>query len=79
MNPYQNVDPARRLIAGGICDFVQYLATLDNPIVVGKQYPRNRLMKAFNDWAASRSFFTQDADLTLWANACQKGFMRKNQ
>jgi hypothetical protein len=77
MVPNENTQAARRLIAGGIADFIMYLAALESPIIVGKQYPRNRLVKAYNEWATSRRFSTDDADVNLWLNACQKGFMRK--
>jgi hypothetical protein len=77
MNPNQNTQDARRLLAGGVADLVQYLSALDNPIIVGKQYPRNRLMKAINEWAMERRLSLQDADIPLWLAACKNGFMRK--
>jgi hypothetical protein len=77
MIPNANTQDARRLLAGGIADLVQYLSALENPIIVGKQYPRNRLMKAINEWSMERRVSLGDADLNLWMAACKNGFMRK--
>lgn len=77
MNPNQNTQDARRLLAGGIADLIQYLAALESPIVIGKEYPRNRLMKAVQAWAQARKFSLDDADVNLWMAACNKGFMRR--
>jgi hypothetical protein len=74
MNP--NTQDARRLLAGGIADFVLFLSALEDPIIVGKQYPRNRLMKAFKSWSEIRNVHINDADVNLWLAACKQGFMK---
>jgi hypothetical protein len=69
----------RRLIAGSHADFIVFLSTLANPIIVGNGYPRTKLIDAFNKWAKSRDFHTDDANISNWRDACNTGSMKKVQ
>ena len=70
-------DNVRRLIAGSFADFLIYLTSLPDPIIIGAEYPRKRLLDAFEEWAESKNFETTQADLNLWRTACQKGYMKR--
>lgn len=69
---------ARNLIAGGFVDFIVFLTSSTDPIVVGGEYPRTKLMAVFNSWAKSRNFYTDDADVSFWRDMCNKGFVQKD-
>jgi len=66
----------RRLIAGAFCDFLAYLSKLPDPIIVGEEYPSNRLVVAFNKWAESRGFNTVDPCIAEWRVACEQGRLK---
>ncbi len=66
--------PARRLVAGGLADFLIYLTSLPDPIVVGGNYPRDRLIQAFQKWAKDRDFNVDQADVSSWRAACRNKF-----
>jgi hypothetical protein len=68
-------ESARRLVAGGLADFLIYLTSLPDPIVVGGNYPRDRLVQAFQNWAKDRDFSIEKADVSTWREACRKGLM----
>lgn len=69
----------RRLVAGGFIDFLSFLASSPNPIITGEDYPRERLMKAFSQWATRNNFDTTDADSASWKDACNRGFMKRKK
>lgn len=66
----------RRLIAGAFCDFLAFLSKLPDPVIVGEEYPNNRLVAAFNSWATSRNFNTVDPCITEWRVACEQGRLK---
>jgi len=70
MNPN---DDGRKIIAGGFADFLLALIENPQPMVVGGGYPRDKLVAAFNKWAAERNFNTKDGDLHEWRAACKMG------
>lgn len=57
-------DSARRLIAGSFADFLIHLTGLPDPIVIGAEYPRKKLLDAFVRWADSKNFTTTQADIS---------------
>lgn len=63
--------PARKLIAGGLVDFLIYLTSLPDPIVIGGNYSHDRLMNAFQGWAKERDFNINNADIQNWRTACR--------
>ncbi len=69
--------PARRLIAGTVADLLIYLTSLPDPIVVGGNYPRDRLIMAFQEWAKERDFSIENADISSWRLACRGGYMHE--
>ncbi len=67
------IEILRRFIAAGLCDFVGYLDKLDTPIVVGGDYPKDRLVQAFGKWCKDRNVSVADADGEGWLIACKAG------
>jgi hypothetical protein len=68
--------PSTSLITGAVIDFVQYLNNLDAPIVVGKDYPPDRLVDAFKQWAFENHVSIKTIDRSMWQNACRQGYFR---
>ena len=67
------VETLRRFIAAGLCDLIGYLDNLDPPIVVGGDYSRDRLLRAFQAWCVDRKMSVADADADGWLAACKTG------
>jgi hypothetical protein len=67
---------ATSFLAGGFADFLVFLSDYPQPLVVGAGYPRHRLAKAFQDWAAKRNFSTDNADIASWRFACEHGHFK---
>lgn len=67
----------RAIVAGSHADFLVYLTALADPIVVGDQYPRARILAAFTAWAKTRDFDTEDANVSKWREICNDGLMKK--
>lgn len=63
----------RRFLAAAFCDFTDYLDKLPDPIIVGGQYPNDRLVRALVNWAQERKLSLSDPDSTGWANSCTSG------
>ncbi len=70
------MNDAKALISGAFADLLAYLTGLSNPIVVGKDYPRKRLLEAFQNWAEDVGFDASEADIHLWREACRHGFFK---
>jgi len=71
-----NKETLRRFIAAVICDFVGYLDTLADPILVGGQYPKNKLIEHLSKWCNDRNFSVEDADGEGWVIACKTGSLK---
>jgi hypothetical protein len=67
----------RAIIAGAFADFLVFLTSLDDPIVVGGNYPRTKILSAFTKWSKSRDFNTEDANVAKWRELCNEGLMKK--
>jgi hypothetical protein len=67
----------RAIVAGSHADFLVYLTALADPIIVGDQYPRTRILAAFTAWAKTRDFDTEDANVSKWREICNDGLMKK--
>lgn len=79
MQNQKQIDSARTFIAGAFADFIIFLTALPDPIVVGGTYPRSKLIEAFNNWASSRNFDTDGANINVWREACNNSQLtRKN-
>lgn len=68
-----NRESVRRFVAGALCDLIAHLDSLDDPIVVGGRYPKERLIRAFYEWCEERGISVKDPDATGWLNACKSG------
>jgi hypothetical protein len=63
----------RRFVAAGLCDLVNYLSTLREPIIIGGQYNRDLLIKVFQQWCQGRNINVTDPNVKAWLLACQQG------
>lgn len=63
----------RKFVAGALCDFLGYLDSLEDPIVVGKRYNNKLLIAAFTRWLKKRNVSVEDADGKQWLTACASG------
>lgn len=70
-----NHDPLRRFLSAALCDFVGYLDELGDPIVVGGQYPKDKLVQAFRKWCEDRNICVKDPDCEGWLTACSTNAM----
>jgi len=64
-------DDERQFIAGGFADLLLHLIESPSPIIIGGGYQRDKLVAAFNEWAAERNFNTQQGNLQSWRRACK--------
>lgn len=72
-----NKNDARKLLAGAFADFLIYLTSQSNAIIVGGTYPRERVVNIFKAWASERNFDLSDADINLWREAARLGNFMK--
>jgi len=71
-----NRETLRRFIAAAVWDLIDYLDTLDEPFIVGGQYPRDNLIRHFREWCDSRNFSVVDADGKGWLITCTVGALK---
>jgi hypothetical protein len=76
--PSQN-KPATSLITGAVTDFLHYLNQLESPIVVGREYPPDRLVDAFKQWSFENNVSIKTIDRSLWQHACKQGHFRDEE
>ncbi len=65
-----NSETLRRFLSAALCDFVGYLDELGDPIIVGGQYPKDKLVQMFQKWCAARNICVKDPDCEGWLTAC---------
>lgn len=67
----------RGFVAAALCDFVDYLINLDDPIIVGGQYSKDKIVVAFASWTNTRNFnsMLDAAAVERWLKACDAGFL----
>jgi|WetSurMetagenome_2_1015567.scaffolds.fasta_scaffold01440_10 hypothetical protein len=75
--PNSNTQDARALIAGGFASFLMFLYELENPIIVGKDYPKRKLLDAFYEWSRTCGFDPGEANINLWRHACKYGLLKR--
>ncbi len=66
----------RNLMAACVVDFASHLASRPNPLIVGRDYPPDKLAEEFKIWAASRLFNTSEGDGAAWENLWQSGLLQ---
>lgn len=66
-------------ITGAVIDFLLFIAERENPLIVGRDYPRDKLVEAFNTWAKLRDIDISTVDVETWRNACRQGFFKKEE
>lgn len=68
----------RKYVAAALCDFFMYATSIRDPIIVGGQYPQDKMLEVFNKWCHDRKVNvrgTTAEDSELWLNSCQEGKM----
>ena len=59
---------------GAVVDFVMHLCERDQPLVVGKDYPNDKIIDEIKAWADNRDVnLTRGIDRPLWIQACESG------
>ncbi len=65
----------RKLIGSALCDFIAYLNSIKDPVIVGGQYSNEKLLAIFRDWLLIKKFeingITEGAK--GWIRMCQEG------
>lgn len=65
-----NRETLRRFLSAALCDLVGHLDELVDPIVVGGQYPKDKLVEAFQKWCEVRNISVKNPDCEGWLTAC---------
>jgi hypothetical protein len=75
-NSNNKLQDAKLLIAGGFADFLAYLVSSPNPIIVGGGYPPNKIYDAIREGSKEMDFDLTDINPQLWREACRHGFFK---
>lgn len=71
-----NRETLRRFLSAALCDLIGYLDELGDPIVVGGQYPKDKLVKAFREWCEARNISVENPDCEGWLTACSTNVLK---
>lgn len=66
-------DLALPFILGAVVDFMLHLCESDQPIIVGKDYPNDKVVDIMADWCDNRNMKSTTFSRDLWLKACQEG------
>ena len=69
-------EPLRRFVGAGLSDLIGFLSSLEDPIIIGRRYSKELLIKAFAAWCVARKVSVNDADGEAWLAACKSGVMK---
>lgn len=74
-DPQQAKEAVRKLVGSALVDLVAYLGTLKDPIIVGGQYPNDKLVAAMRKWLFERKFDIEDINESAktWLLMCFQG------
>jgi hypothetical protein len=61
-------ETARSLFTACLMDFLFHLMARPEPMIVGSNYPRDKLVREFERWAGLRNLNTSNCDMELWNN-----------
>jgi hypothetical protein len=64
-------------VLGAVFDFVMYCNRLPDPMVVGGEYPRDKLIDAFEAWAKFRNIGIDKISLETFRLACTTGLFNR--
>jgi len=67
---------ARILIATYLADFIIHLVSVEAPMVIGANYPRDRIVREFEAWAKARNLDISETDLREWQTLYQSGLLQ---
>jgi len=76
MNRPEQNENARSLILGALVDFLEHLNTLEAPIVVGNDYPNDKLIDVFKEWTEQRNVSLKTINKPAWLKLCEQGFLK---
>jgi len=68
----------RKYVVAALYDFLTYATSIRDPIIIGGQYPRDKMLRVFNKWCLDRKVNVKEItadDSKLWFNSCQRGGM----
>lgn len=68
-------ESTRAFLLGGVFDFVLDLAQREPPIVIGKGYPRDKLIEQFEAWAARHNLKLTKIDVDSFREACKRNLL----
>ena len=65
----------RKLVGAALCDFITYVESIEDPFIVGGQYPNDKFVNAFHAWLLSRKFELEGANKHVknWIRLYQQG------
>jgi hypothetical protein len=64
----EHKETARALFTACLADLLFHLMARQQPMVIGANYPRDKLVLEFEKWAALRNLNISKMDMELWNN-----------
>ena len=59
---------------GAVVDFMLHLCEREQPLVVGQDYPNDKVIDEVQDWAKKRNIdLRKGINRPLWIEACESG------
>lgn len=71
-----NRETLRRFLSAALCDLIGHLDGLNDPIVIGGQYPKDKLVQAFRKWCEDRNISVENPDCEGWLTSCNTGALK---
>lgn len=71
--------PAAGLILGAVLDFTVFLNQSKAPIIVGNEYPADKLIDAINEWCKMRNVDINLGNRDAWQAAARTGAFAKDE
>lgn len=75
MANFEEHEALRKVVAAAVADVITILRLLPDPIIIGGQYPDDKLLRAVAAWAHERNFSLSNPDTESWLKACQSGMV----
>jgi hypothetical protein len=71
----EHKEALRKLIGSALCDFVAYLNSIKDPIIIGGQYSNKKLLAIFRDWLLIKKFEIDGVaeEGKSWIRMCKTG------
>jgi len=75
----QAKEGVRRFIAAALCDLISDLSDTPSPIIIGGNYPNDKLIDAFTAWLIKRGIDVADPATEGWLHSCLRGDLQANK